>query len=175
MLISGSLLLNPWRQWHEIFPIDIRRFRDKRNWGLIQGHTVHKGTVSTEMGAGDSESHVPTTFPAAEIHWSCLPWGKIRIGFQQTTRGQLSAYSLTGWVFLRKNPSFSSIMLVENCSSLGKEKLICIHLLDILEKEMATHSIISPKVIPWTEKPGGLRSKESQRVRHDWSNVACMQ
>ena len=39
-------------------------------------------------------------------------------------------------------------MLVENCSSLGKEKLTCIHLLDILEKEMATHSIILSKGNP---------------------------
>ena len=26
----------------------------------------------------------------------------------------------------------------------------------------------------WTEKPGGLWSIASQRVRHDWSNWACM-
>ena len=29
--------------------------------------------------------------------------------------------------------------------------------------------------IPWTEEPGGLQSRGSQRVRHDWSNLACMQ
>ena len=27
--------------------------------------------------------------------------------------------------------------------------------------------------IPWTEKPGGLQSMESQRVGHDWSDLAC--
>ena len=26
--------------------------------------------------------------------------------------------------------------------------------------------------IPWTEEPGGLQSLGSQRVRHDWSNLA---
>ena len=43
-----------------------------------------------------------------------------------------------------------------------------------LEKEMATHSSILAWKIPWTEKPGGLLSTGSHRVRHDWSNLACM-
>ena len=34
-----------------------------------------------------------------------------------------------------------------------------------LEKEMATHSSILAWNIPWTEKPGGLQSMGSQRVR----------
>ena len=38
---------------------------------------------------------------------------------------------------------------------------------DPLEKEMATHSRILAWEIPWTEKPGGLQSMESQRVGHD--------
>ena len=38
---------------------------------------------------------------------------------------------------------------------------------DHLEKEMATHSSILAWEIPWTEKPGGLQSVGSQRVRHD--------
>ena len=33
---------------------------------------------------------------------------------------------------------------------------------DPLEKEMATHSSILAWEIPWTEKPGGLQSMESQ-------------
>ena len=36
-----------------------------------------------------------------------------------------------------------------------------------LEKEMATHSSILAWRIPWTEKPGRLRSMGSARVRHD--------
>ena len=45
--------------------------------------------------------------------------------------------------------------------SLGQE--------DPLEKQMATHSSILAWRIPWTEKPGGLQSMGSQRVRHDWA------
>ena len=42
--------------------------------------------------------------------------------------------------------------------SLGQE--------DLLEKEMATQSILAWK-IPWTEEPGRLQSMGSQRVGHD--------
>ena len=43
--------------------------------------------------------------------------------------------------------------------SLGQE--------DPLEKEMAAHSTILAWKIPWMEKPGGLQSMGSQRVRHN--------
>ena len=39
---------------------------------------------------------------------------------------------------------------------------------DALEKGMATHSSILAWRIPWREKPSGLQSMRSQRVRHDW-------
>ena len=35
---------------------------------------------------------------------------------------------------------------------------------DLLEEEMATHSSILAKRIPWTEEPGRLQSIRSQRV-----------
>ena len=38
---------------------------------------------------------------------------------------------------------------------------------DPLEKEMAAHSSILAWRIPWTEEPGGLQTRGSQRVRHD--------
>ena len=42
--------------------------------------------------------------------------------------------------------------------SLGQE--------DPLEEEMATHFSILAWEIPWTEEPGGIQSKGSQRVGH---------
>ena len=45
--------------------------------------------------------------------------------------------------------------------SLGQE--------DPLEEEMATHSSILARTIPWTEEPGGLQSRGSQRVGYDWA------
>ena len=38
---------------------------------------------------------------------------------------------------------------------------------DPLEEGMATYSSILAWRIPWTEEPGGLQPKGSQRVRHD--------
>ena len=38
---------------------------------------------------------------------------------------------------------------------------------DPLEKELATHSGILAWRIPWTQEPGGLQSRGSQRVRDD--------
>ena len=41
---------------------------------------------------------------------------------------------------------------------------------DPLEKEMATHSSILAWEIPWTEEPGGLQSKGSQKSQILLSN-----
>ena len=38
---------------------------------------------------------------------------------------------------------------------------------DPLEKEMATHSSILARKIPWTEEPGRLQCMGLQRVGHD--------
>ena len=43
---------------------------------------------------------------------------------------------------------------------------------DPLEEGIATHSSILVWRIPWTEEPGGLQSIASQRVGHDWSDLA---
>ena len=48
--------------------------------------------------------------------------------------------------------------------SLGRE--------DPLEREMTTHSSILAWEIPWIEEPGGLQPMGSQRIRHDWSDLA---
>ena len=40
---------------------------------------------------------------------------------------------------------------------------------DPLEKRTATHSSILAWKSPWTEEPGRLQSRGSQRVRHDWA------
>ena len=49
--------------------------------------------------------------------------------------------------------------------SLGQE--------DLLEDYMETYSNILAWRIPWTEEPGRLQSRELQRVRQDWKDLAC--
>ena len=53
-----------------------------------------------------------------------------------------------------KNPSAVPETQETRVQSLGQE--------DPLEKEMATHSSVLAWETPWTEEPGGLRSKGSQ-------------
>ena len=43
---------------------------------------------------------------------------------------------------------------------------------DPLEEGMATHSSVLAWRIPWTEASGGLQSIGSQRVGHNWSDLA---
>ena len=45
---------------------------------------------------------------------------------------------------------------------------------DPLEEEMTIHSSILAWRIPWTEEPGRLQSMRLQRIKHDWSNLACI-
>ena len=69
---------------------------------------------------------------------------------------------MTTWGFpsgsVGNKPPFIQEMQVQ---SLGRE--------DPPGKEMATHSSSLPWKIPWTEEPGRLQSKGSQRVRRDWA------
>ena len=44
---------------------------------------------------------------------------------------------------------------------------------DPLEEGMETHSSTLAWRIPWTEEPAGLQSRGLQKVRHNWSNLAC--
>ena len=46
---------------------------------------------------------------------------------------------------------------------------------DSLREGVTTHSSILAWRIPWTEEPGRLQSMGSQRVRHDWSDLAHIQ
>ena len=43
---------------------------------------------------------------------------------------------------------------------------------DLLEEGMATHSSILAWRMPWTEEPGRLQSRGSQKVGHDWNNFS---
>ena len=57
--------------------------------------------------------------------------------------------------------------IVKNLPAMWEMKIQSLGWEDPLEKEMATHSSSLAWEIPWTEKPGGLQSLRSQRVRQD--------
>ena len=59
--------------------------------------------------------------------------------------------------------------LVKNLSAMQETWVQSLVWEDSLENEMATHSSILAWRIPWTEAPGGLQSRGSQRVGHNWA------
>ena len=65
--------------------------------------------------------------------------------------------------------SGDSLMAQEVKSPLAMQEMLFLSLVweDTLEDEMATHSSILAWEIPWTEEPGGLQSRGSQKIRQD--------
>ena len=57
--------------------------------------------------------------------------------------------------------------LVENLPAMQEMQVQTLAREDPLEKGMATHSSILAWAIPWTEEPGRLQSKGSQRGGHN--------
>ena len=57
--------------------------------------------------------------------------------------------------------------MLKNLSALQETQVQSLGWEDPLEKGMATHSSILDWRIPWTEEPGGLWCRGSQKVGHD--------
>ena len=57
--------------------------------------------------------------------------------------------------------------MVKNLPSMKETKVQFLGTEDSLEKGMVTYSSILTWEISWTEEPGGLQSRGSQRVEHD--------
>ena len=56
---------------------------------------------------------------------------------------------------------------VKNLPAIQESRIHSLSWEDPLERKMATYSCILAWRILWTEKPGGLESMGSQRVRHN--------
>ena len=57
--------------------------------------------------------------------------------------------------------------MLKNLPAMQKTQVLSLGREDPLEKGMATHSSILARRILWTEEPGGLYSRGSQRVKYD--------
>ena len=75
-------------------------------------------------------------------------------------------------ILLSPFPSGSAVKNLPAMQELQETWLWSLGQEDPLEEEMATHSSILAWRIPWTEEPGELQSTGSQRVVHNWSNLA---
>ena len=60
-------------------------------------------------------------------------------------------------------------LVAQMVKNLPGDQVQCLGQEDSLQKGMTTHSRILAGRIPWTEETGGLQSKRSQRIGHDWA------
>ena len=80
------------------------------------------------------------------------------------------------WMNLESGMGFPGGSVVKNLPVMQELQEMWVWSLDWegpLKECMATHSSILAWRIPGTEEPGGLQFTRSQRVRHDWSHLAC--
>ena len=82
-----------------------------------------------------------------------------------STRGSLNdeKKSPTDWLQSLKSLDFAGGSVGKNPSASSGDTGLIPGLEDPLEKEMATHSSILAREIPWTEEPGGLQSMGLQK------------
>ena len=78
-------------------------------------------------------------------------------------------FFLQHWKF-----SFYNFKSLRTSVTFSLDVFLPIHFELKMEKEMAAHSSILAWRILWMEEPGGPLSIGSQRVGHDWSDLACM-
>ena len=106
-------------------------------------------------------------------YWSGLPLPSPQLHICERKDWTFSINIIT-WVFLW--PWASQVALVVKnlpASSRDIKDTSLIPESGVLQ-EMATHFSILVHRIPWIEEPGGPQSVGSQRVRHNWIDLACM-
>ena len=114
----------------------------------------------------------------------CLsPWltlfkgtGHILFYFQSTVCSHSRNAKNMCWVNIEYQGFPGSSLVKDSCAvqELQEMQVRSLCQEDPLEEGMAIHSSILAWRIPWTEEPGRLQSKGSQRVGHNWSDVACI-
>ena len=113
-----------------------------------------------------------------------IPWGRkqqpTQVFLPGKFHGQRSLLGYSPWVLRRvaqnwatKQQTMPGRVTMRIKWLLGLATVSAIHVFIMLEEGMATHSSILAWRIAWTEKPGGLQTIGSKRVRHNWSDLAC--
>ena len=110
----------------------------------------------------------PVFLPGESQGWGAW-WAAVRgCTESETTDAKLAAAAVAG-------PS-QVVLVVKNQPTNAEDWVPSLGGEDPLEEGMATHSSILAWRIPWTEEPARLQAAVGlHRVRHDWSDLACMQ
>ena len=114
-------------------------------------------TLCDPMDCSPPGSSVHEIFLARILEWVAISY--FRGSSQPRDQTCVSCDSCIAGRFLTAEPPGKPALEEMRVQSLGHK--------DPLEKEMATHSSILARRIPWTEEPGRLQSGGSQRVGHN--------
>ena len=133
--------------------------------------------VHTHWGNQNWKRHITPVFTAA-LFTVAKTWKQLRCPLADDwIRKFWYIYTMEYYSAINRN-TFESVLMkwmnpepIIQSAVIQKEKhqyCISMHIYEISEKAMATHSSTLAWKIPWTEEPGRLPSIGSQRVRHNW-------
>ena len=128
--------------------------------------------LCVELGPGSWEGW---GFPGGSAPISHEALGQYLLGTLNVDSQLLVALAFSGIADLAKPTPlgrghlWASLMAqqVKNPPAMQETWVQCLSQEDPLEEELTTHSSILAWRIPWTEEPGGLQSRGSQRVNND--------
>ena len=118
-----------------------------------------------------------TGYPQAKVRSYLTPTYKSELKINQTGKHKSWSYRTHRRKFRGKLLTLISwrlgaplaAQMVKNLPTMRETWVHSLGREDPLEKRMAIHSSILAWEISWTEEPGGLQSKGSQRVRYNWA------
>ena len=121
---------------------------------------------------------LPSIFPSIRIFSNesvlCIRWPKYwSFSFNIISSSEYSGFvSLRmDWLDLLAVQGTIKSLLQYHSSKASILWLSAFFIVQLVEKEMATHPTVLAWRIPGTDEPGGLPSMGSHRVRHDWSDL----
>ena len=133
--------------------------------GVVQG----PGSVSDKLRNAAQAFSRENSSPVLSLAWYSI-WRQavsVRVHFSWT--GALSSQDGLPWLSPCSEVARASLVaqVVNNLPAVWETWVRSLGQEDLLEKEMAAYLNILAQDIPWTEKPGGLQSIDSQGVGHD--------
>ena len=96
-----------------------------------------------------------------------IPTAHLRTRRARDTKLLVQSYCVTQDRSTQGNGASQVALVVKNPPAMQETWVPSLDQEDPLEKGMATHSSILAWGIPWTEEPGRLQSRGSQRVRQN--------
>ena len=137
-----------------------------RGAGWATVHRVTKSWTQVKQLSRQAGMQMKSMHLYKKIHWNA----SLKSCWQIKGRRH---YGMALEILLPVNNRISLVVqTVKNLPAMWETWVWSLSQEDPLEKELATHSSVLAWKILWTEEPGRLEFTGSQRVGHDWSDLA---